>query len=222
VFPELFVFDMVGTTVRPSDAIPQAFLGAFAAIGIQLTNEQVTAVRGKSKRAAIAELLTKGGYDSAATKLQDQVYAEFQDALQSHYRGGNVHAIDGAGETFDWCQSNGAKTALTTGFDRNIVGLILNSLGWDQVVDAVVCNDDVPQGRPAPFLIEKAMVVTGVDTVGRVASVGDTVSDLEAGANAGVGWNVGVLSGAHDKARLSAVNGAIILNSVVDLQEYRW
>ena len=222
MLPELFVFDMVGTTVQPSDAIPQAFLGAFAAVGIQLTGEQVTAIRGKSKREAIAELLAEGGHDSAATNLQDQVYAAFKDALQAHYRGGNVHPIEGAGETFDWCQSNGAKIVLTTGFDRDIVGLILENLGWEQMVDAVVCNDDVSQGRPAPFLIEKAMVVTGVDTVDHVASVGDTISDLEAGANAGVGWNVGVLSGAHDRARLSAVSGAIILNSVADLQEYRW
>ncbi|MFZ1910218.1 MAG: HAD family hydrolase, partial [Burkholderiales bacterium] len=31
---------------------------------------------------------------------------------------------------------------------------------------------------------------------------GDTDNDLQAGANAGVGANLGVLSGAHDRARL--------------------
>ena len=222
MFPELFIFDMIGTTARPSDAIPQAFLGAFSAVGLQLTNEQVTAVRGKSKREAIAELLTAGGDEFATANLQDQVYAAFQATLEAHYRSGNVRPIEGAGETFDWCHSNGAKTALTTGFDRTIADILIAKLGWAKQLDAVVCNDDVPQGRPAPHLIQMAMEWAGINEAERVASVGDTVSDLQAGANAGVGWNVGVLSGAHHKARLSAVNGAIILNSVADLQEHRW
>ncbi|WP_275003379.1 hypothetical protein [Promicromonospora iranensis] len=36
--------------------------------------------------------------------------------------------------------------------------LLLERLGWqDGVIDAVVCTDDVPAGRPAPYLVHRAM-----------------------------------------------------------------
>jgi len=69
-------------------------------------------------------------------------------------------------------------------------------------VNAVICGDDVPLGRPAPFLIFRTMEATGVISVDRVMNVGDTVLDLQAGRNAGVGENIGVLSGAHSLAQL--------------------
>jgi phosphoglycolate phosphatase-like HAD superfamily hydrolase len=53
----------------------------------------------------------------------------------------------------------------------------------------------VKNGRPAPELIYCAMDRGGVTDPATVAAVGDTALDLEAGNNAGVGWNVGVLSG---------------------------
>ena len=58
------------------------------------------------------------------------------------------------------------------------------------------------RGRPAPYLILRAMEATGASSVHKVASVGDTTLDLQAGYNAGVRWNVGVLSGAHDRQSL--------------------
>ena len=52
-----------------------------------------------------------------------------------------------------------------------------------------------------------------------MASVGDTRSDLEAGANAGVGWNIGVLSGAHSREQLEELPHTALINSVADLPE---
>ena len=87
----------------------------------------------------------------------------------------------------------GIKIAINTGFDRAITTLVLQATGWDlrDTVQAVVCGDDVPQGRPAPYLIFHAMESLGVTDVHRTAVVGDTVLDLQAGWNAGVRWNIG-------------------------------
>ena len=58
MFPRLFVFDMVGTTVKPSEAIPDAFKRALPeTAGVRLSDEAIQAVRGKAKSQAIAELL---------------------------------------------------------------------------------------------------------------------------------------------------------------------
>lgn len=222
MIPELFIFDMIGTTVQPSDAIPEAFRSAFSDLGIELSDEQIAAIRGKSKREAISELLTNALGAEKSRSRCGQVYDVFQTHLREHYSSGGAQAIAGAAEAFSWCKTVDSKVALTTGFDRSIVDLLLSSLGWEQVVNTVVCNDDVPEGRPAPFLIQRAMETTGVNIADRVASVGDTVSDLQAGVNGGVGWNFAVLTGAHDRTRLSQVDGAIILDSVAELPEHRW
>lgn len=222
MIPELFVFDMIGTTVEPSDAIPRAFQSALSTAGLRLSDEDISVVRGKSKREAIAKLLAANLGQKEAARLQEQVYAAFQNGLEDHYRDGAVRPLEGATEVFEWCHSVGAKNALTTGFDRNVVDLLIEGLGWAGKVDALVCNDDVAAGRPAPFLIQEAMRRTKVESVSTVASIGDTVSDLQAGISAHVGWNFAVLTGAHDVATLSEIDGAIILESVADLPEYRW
>lgn len=108
--------------------------------------------------------------------------------------------------------------ALNTGFDRDTTRLLLAALGWDAgSVDAVVCGDEVPQGRPAPYLIFRCMEATGTVSVGRVANVGDTALDLRAGYNAGVHFNFGVLSGAHSRDVLAAEPHTHLLASVADL-----
>ena len=71
------------------------------------------------------------------------------------------------------------------------------ALAWnDSTIDAVVCGDDVKDGRPP---------------------VSDTVLDFRAGHHAGVRWNVGVLSGAHDRQALESAPHTHLLRSVADL-----
>ena len=59
--------------------------------------------------------------------------------------------------------------------------------------------------------------MTGVVNVRRVAVVGDTTPDLEAGWNAGLGQIIGVLAGAHGRERLHKAPHTNIVGSVADL-----
>jgi phosphoglycolate phosphatase-like HAD superfamily hydrolase len=59
---------------------------------------------------------------------------------------------------------------------------------------------------------------TGVTDARLVLNVGDTVLDLQAGRNAGVRWNVGVLSGGHDRQRLEQAPHTHLIDSVADLK----
>ncbi|MEO7133920.1 MAG: HAD hydrolase-like protein, partial [Vicinamibacterales bacterium] len=104
--------------------------------------------------------------------------------------------------------------------DRDIATLLLSSLGWTRhTVDAVVCGDDVTNGRPAPDLILLAMRLSAVDDPARVANVGDTTLDLESAARAGVKWNIGVVSGAHAREALERAPHTHILQSVADVAQ---
>jgi phosphonoacetaldehyde hydrolase len=57
--------------------------------------------------------------------------------------------------------------------------------------DASICADDVPQGRPAPWMLFRAAEQLGVYPLSRVVAVDDTPVGVEAGRNAGA-WVVGV------------------------------
>ena len=216
---DLVVFDMIGTTIQASEKIPQAFITAFSGEGVHLTSADVSSVRGKSKREAIQELLLARAGERVAKHRSDVVYAAFKAELLECYRQGSVTAIVGAEETFDWCRSHSIRTSLTTGFDHELAAVLIDKLGWLELVDVLVCNDDVSAGRPAPDLILAAMSRLQLADVARVASIGDTVSDLEAGANAGTRWNIGVLSGAHSKEQLSAAPHTALIDSVANFPE---
>jgi phosphonatase-like hydrolase len=121
------------------------------------------------------------------------------------------HAVS----TFERLRTAGIKIALNSGFDRDIMDLILRRVGWPAgLLDAVVCGDDVAAGRPAPDLILESMERTGVRDPDRVAAVGDTRLDLEAAAAAGARYRIGVLSGAHGREILEAAPCTHLVQSV--------
>ena len=221
--PELVIFDMAGTTVEDRGQVPTAFAETLAANDITITADDIARVRGASKRQAIRSLLPPSLREDAAARQAfdaeaDRIYAEFGDKLSNSYRKGGVRPVAGAELVIRELRARGIKVALTTGFDHNIVTLLLSTLGWmHDTVDAVVCGDDVSNGRPAPDMILLAMKLTGVENPASVANVGDTTSDLESAARAGVRWNVGVLSGAHAREALERAPHTHIIESVQEL-----
>jgi phosphonatase-like hydrolase len=213
-FPALVIFDMAGTTIEDRGQVQAAFKAALAATGITVTDGEITRLRGASKREAISRLLPDAKADDA-----DRIYRDFQRLLAAAYAAdGGVREIIGASDVIRDLRAGGIKVALTTGFDRDIAVSLMNALGWKaDAVDAIVCGDDVPRGRPAPDMIFVTMKVTMVEDLARVANVGDTVLDLESASRAGVKWNIGVLSGAHDRAALERAPHTHIVQSVADI-----
>lgn len=202
---------MAGTTVEDRGQVPAAFAAALAAHGITITADQIARVRGASKRQAIRTFVTS---DAEATL----VYKAFQQALKVRFESEVARPIAGAADCFRALRDGGIKVALTTGFDRDITAMLVTALAWETVADTIICGDDVAHGRPAPDLVWRAMARTGIDSAALVAAVGDTTLDLEAGAAAGVRWNIGVLSGAHRRDALARSPHTHILGSVAELR----
>ena len=205
---------MAGTTVVDDGQVPQAFVAALAEHGIAVGDSDIRNVRGASKRQAILDLLPQGpGREEKAARA----LAAFRQHLARLYQG-TVREIPGASGTFGWLRSRGVRVALNTGFDRETAQMLLEALGWHEgIADAVVCGDDVERGRPAPDMILRCMDLAKVAGAGSVANVGDTVLDLQAGHNAKVGWNIGVLTGAHERSLMAAQPHTHLLGSVADL-----
>ncbi len=206
--PALAVFDLAGTTVCDDGQVPAAFSAALAEHGIAVTVEQLEEVRGASKREAVRRFVGNAAQ-------AENVFTSFREHLARRYRERGVRAITGAENAFARLQRQGVRVVLNTGFDRETTALLLEALGWSKM--PAVCGDDVGRGRPAPDLIRRAMEVAGVRDARLVANVGDTALDLEAGHAAGVGWNIGVLTGAHRRERLERAPHTHIVESVAEV-----
>ena len=218
----LIVFDVGGTTVRDTVDVAAVFAAALGQFGIVAPPDKVRESRGASKREVIAELVANAN----AEPDPGEVYRVFQDLLIAAFRTRGVEAIPGVEAAFGRLRANGIQVVLATGFDRSMMDVVIEQLGWEGIVDAVVTSDDVLRGRPAPDLILAAMRRAQVKSVEAVVSVGDTVNDLRAAEAAGVGASIGVLTGAHDRRKLSTVPHSAILESAAEvprwLSERQW
>ena len=203
----LAVLDVGGTVIHDTADVPAVFKAALARHHLAATDAQLHAWRGAAKRAVIGRLTAGGSADP------EQVYTSFQELLIASFAEHGVRPIDGVEQAIATLRARGVRVALTTGFDRKVADGLLARLGWSDKVDAVVCADEVAQGRPAPDMILRAMQRTGVSDAREVLCAGDTDNDLQAGARAGVGANVAVLSGAHDRAGLKRAPNDGILGS---------
>lgn len=217
---DLVALDMAGTTIEEHGSVYAALHDAVAAEGAEVTEALVQEWMGTDKREAIAALVRLGGAGELDAAGVERGYERFRSMLQERYAAQPPHPIDGAPEALRSLRSAGVKVALTTGFARDVAGPLLAGLGWaagDDLIDAVVCADEVAAGRPAPYLIFRAMELTGVRAVGRVLVAGDTLVDLRAGTNAGVGAVVGVATGKLSFEQLGAERHTHLLPSVAGL-----
>ncbi|MBI5161301.1 MAG: phosphonatase-like hydrolase [Micrococcales bacterium] len=217
---DLVALDMAGTTIDDHGAVYTALRLAVEETGVRVASADLQTWMGTDKLTAIAALVRRGGPEPEPQRV-DAAFARFRELLAQAYRDDPPVALPGVLSALGTLRASGVRVALTTGFDDEVVGPLLRSVGWSvgEQLDAVVTTSDVPAGRPAPYLIHRAMERTGVADVRRVLAAGDTAVDLLAARNAGV-HAVGVLTGALSRADLEAVPHDAILDSVALLPEY--
>src|SRR4029079_18198320 len=119
------------------------------------------------------------------------------------------------GRLFSTLRELGLKIAVATSDDHAPTVATLAGLGLDGLVDVVVGADEGVPVKPAPDMVWAACRACSISPAEAVM-VGDSVSDLQMGRAAGVGWNVGVTSGVSP-AGLLAPLADMILSNVGDL-----
>jgi phosphonatase-like hydrolase len=215
---KLVIFDIAGTIIADHGEVVSAFSAALQEHRVPFTDAELAEWKGASKREVIRRFVSReSNQEPAQEERVEKVYAAFRANLEAHYRNGGVHPIPGASETFAWLNSRGIPIATTTGFYREVTELILERTGWQDRFVANITSSDVRMGRPAPYMIFRAMEAAGVTIVREVINLGDTPLDLQAAANAGVRAGIGVLSGLHRKERLEREPHTALLPSVADL-----
>ncbi|TCO45817.1 phosphonatase-like hydrolase [Actinocrispum wychmicini] len=209
----LAVLDIAGTTVQEHGAVYRALAEA-----VDAPESLIPPWMGADKEEAIKGLLTELGR-TATPELVSTLYADFRQRLDDSYTVKPPEPLPRVTDALAHLRSNGVQVALTTGFDRAVTDTIVRAVGWQDTLDAVICTEDVPQGRPAPYMIYHAMEATGVVDISQVLVAGDTTRDLQSGTNAGAAMVIGVLTGGQDAETLGAVRHTHILPSVADIPD---
>lgn len=218
---QLVAFDIAGTTIDDGGAVYDALRQAVEELGATVDPADLQHWMGTDKVTAIAHLAELGGVDADRPAVL-AAFERFQAILAQRYRENPPTPIPGAEETIAALRELGVKVALTTGFDETVVEPLLGSLGWGTdpdgrvVLDAVVTTDDVPAGRPAPYMIFRAMERCGVHDVSAVLAAGDTAVDVQAARNAG-STAVGVLTGQTGLDTLTAQHPDHVLASIAEI-----
>jgi phosphonatase-like hydrolase len=214
---ELAALDMAGTTVNEEGLVYRVLDASVSdAVGAPVPPPLLARWKGTSKREAIAGLLAALGAD-ASPAVVDKHFAGFSERLIAAYRDTPPVPFPGVPQMFAALRAAGVKVALQTGYSAAIAASILDGLGWDGAVDAVVTSEFVRASRPAPYLIFRAMELTGATSVARVLAAGDTPNDLLAGANAGAGLVVGVGTGSFTLDQLAAAPHTHLLESAAQI-----
>jgi phosphonatase-like hydrolase len=213
---KLVIFDIAGTIIEDHGEVIQAFAKSLMENGIPFVEDELKQWKGGAKREVIRHFVAKLNLKRGAEQKVESAYHHFRSELESYYSE-KITPIPGAVDTFRWCKDRSILLATTTGFYCEISDLILNQMGWREFFAANISSTDVPQGRPAPFMIFRAMEASRIQNVREVVSLGDTPLDLQSGSNAGVAGVVGVLTGAHGRESLERERHTHIINSVAEL-----
>jgi phosphonoacetaldehyde hydrolase len=199
---KLVVFDWAGTTVDHGSMAPlEGFVRAFAAEGVAVTPaeargpmglEKVEHLRGILRMPAVAQRWRQArGHDWTEADVERlyQVFVHMQlAALDDH---GDL--VPGLLDCVEDLRRKGIRIGGTTGYFRTAAERVYaaaRTRGY--VPDCSVCAEDVPQGRPAPWMLFRIMEALRIWPPCAVVKVGDTVPDVEEGLAAGA-WSIGVL-----------------------------
>ena len=201
------VFDWAGTVLDYGSRAPAGvFVEVFKRHAVMLTPEEARGPMGMEKRAHIASL---AGLPAVQRQWQaangraiaepdiDEMYREFLP-LQLECLPQYADLIPGTLDVVERCRKRAIKIGTSTGYARVLMDVLVpEAQRRGFAADAVVTADDVPQGRPAPWMCFENAKCLGVWPMESIVVVDDTIPGLEAGLNSGM-WTVGVAKSGNE------------------------
>ena len=212
------IFDWAGTTVDYGCFAPAVvFVEVFKIRNIEITIEQARIPMGIAKRDHIKEILNMSDVSEKWQSVYgrswnendlDELYADFiprQIGILSEYS----ELIPGVKETADELRKAGIKIGSTTGYNTDMTAVVIEeSKKQGFLPDAVVCANEVPAGRPAPWMALQNAANLGVYPLESIVKIGDTIPDIEEGLNASM-WSIGVVTSSNEMGMtIEEVNAA--------------
>jgi len=219
---KLIVFDIAGTTIKDNGEIAAAFAAALKEFGYNVPTTKINPLMGYKKPQAIRMMVEE--YESEKGIITDEyinaIHERFLQLMIEHYKTTEaIVPLPNVMDVFSFVKSKGIKIGLDTGFSSDITEVIMNRLGWlsDGVVDYTVSSNEVPAGRPQPYMIQKMMQASGIRDAQQVIKIGDTEVDVQEGKNAGCLYSIAVTTGAFTREELMPYQPSFIINDMQEL-----
>lgn len=205
---EAVIFDWAGTTVDFGCFAPvQAFIETFKAAGVEPTMEETRKPMGMLKIDHIRTMLKMDRIAAewervhGAAPTEDDVqalYVPYEERLLSilhNFAGPKPCVLDAVAAL----RAVGVKIGSTTGYNDKMMAIVAPAAAAaGYAPDYMITPDSVGgHGRPYPYMMFANMQALGVTDVRRVAKVGDTVSDIKEGKQAGT-ISIGVVEGSSE------------------------
>lgn len=198
------IFDWAGTTINFGCFAPlHVFIEIFEKRGLSITLEEARGPMGMLKKdhireilkmPRVAELWENKFLKEASEEDVESLYADFEPSLMSSLKN-YTKVIDGVLDVCKYLEEKEIRIGSTTGYTKEMMTVVAaGAKGNGYAPELIITADDTGSGRPAPFMIFENMKRLNVFPPQSVIKVGDTVSDILEGVNAGV-WSVGVIKG---------------------------
>ena len=195
------ILDWAGTAIDYGCMGPvSVFIEAFSRFGISVSEAETRQFMGLMKKDHIrgmcglpsvkARWVEKFGWEPGENDVE-ALYAEAEPLMVSQITN-HADPIPGLLEFIDELRKNGIPIGSTTGYTRPMMEALMptaRKLGY--APDVMVCSSDVPAGRPHPFMCYQNAIQLQVYPLEAMIKIGDTVSDIQEGGNAGM-WTIGV------------------------------
>lgn len=196
-----FVFDWAGTMIDFGCCAPVVALqGAFAELGLTLSETEARADMGMAKRAHITAILSRDPVRSAFVAGKGRAPNETDiDDLFHRIEPRMIAAaaqyttlIEGAATLVALLRSRGVRIGSGTGYSRSMMGAILTeAAAQGYAPDCVVCAGETAEGRPSPLMTWKALLELGIWPARACVKVDDAIVGITEGREAGT-WTIGV------------------------------
>ena len=189
------IFDWAGTMVDFGSIAPViAMRKAFAQEGIALTDSEIRSGMGLAKRDHVTAILGSERVSGAwsARQGRDAVDADIDRIcealvpLMADAGAERAILIPGAAEIARALRAKGIRVGSTTGYTRAMMEPILErAAAQGYAPEVVVCAGEAASGRPAPFMIWRALETLGCWPTASVLKVDDAPVGILEGRNAG-------------------------------------
>jgi phosphonoacetaldehyde hydrolase len=195
------VLDWAGTTVDYGCRGPAAvFVKTFKEFGVSVQTAEARRFMGLSKKDHIRAMCNlpsvKAQWLAMFNRIPtdtdiDTIYRRTEPMM---VKAVSAHAdmIPGILEAVDGLRARKIRIGSSTGYTRPMMDVLAPAAeknGYSP--DVVVCSSDVPAGRPYPFMCYANAIQLQIYPLEAMVKIGDTISDIEEGLNAGM-WTIGI------------------------------
>jgi phosphoglycolate phosphatase len=120
-----------------------------------------------------------------------------------------IRPTPGAEALVDALHSSGCRVAVATVDIRRRAQLAVDFLGFGDNIDLVVGADQVTRAKPAPDMLHLILKSLAIKA-SRAVMVGDALTDIQMGRNAGLKASIGVLSGFATAEQLRTLTPLVV------------